>query len=174
MTVLPEDVRMSYQCAVQLVTYDGQLSWRVSGIFLQFAFLMIAGAVFPSFIGSDSRLVLGVVGMFVAAAGFTMTLMFGSMVRRIRAYEEYWVSCAAHFESLMSSPIQTVGGAHLFSVNKTIHISDKVIHMPKVAAIKSKVMLDALFASFLITFAVLFVVNVYKLCLPAWLLRIWS
>ncbi len=120
MTLSPEDVRMSYQCAVQLVTYDGQLSWRVSGIFLQFAFLMIAGAVFPSFVGSDSRLVMGVVGMFVAAAGFTMTLMFGSMVRRIRAYEEYWVSCAAHLESFMSSPIQTVGGAHLLRLTRKL------------------------------------------------------
>ncbi len=173
MTVSPEDVRVSYQTAVQLVTYDGKLSWQVSGIFLQFAFLMIAGAIFPSFVGSDNRIVLGVVGMFVSAAGFTMTLMFGSMVRRIRAYEEYWVSCAAHLESFMSSPVQTMRGAHVLSVRQRIVVSDKAIQIPKIAAIKSKVMLGALFICFLIAFAVLFVVNVYKLSLPAWLLHIW-
>lgn len=171
----PEDVRMCYQSAVQLATYDGQLSWQVTGLFLQFAFLMIAGAVFPSFVGSDDRSVMGIAGMVVSAAGLTMTVMFGSMVRRVRTYEEYWVSCAAQLEPFMSSPVRIMNGMYLLSTQKRVAVGENsTVHMPKVSAIKSKVMLNVLFVLFVVAFLVLFTINVFRLSLPAWVRYIFS
>jgi len=164
-SINPEDLRSCYQAAVQLAIYDGQLSWQVTGLFVQFAILMIAGAVFPSFIGSNDKIVIAIAGMAVSLAGIIMTSMFGSMVMRSRTYEQYWAHCAIQMESYLGSPVSVLKGSMLLSSEGQINLGKCKIHMSRIAAVKSKVMLGALFICFLLTFLCLFIFNSYRLYL---------
>ena len=44
-----EDIRAGYQAALQLVAYEGALSWQVTNIFITLAFVLIASASAPLF-----------------------------------------------------------------------------------------------------------------------------
>ena len=157
-----EDLRVGYQAAVQMAVYDGQLSWQVTGTFVQFAILMIAGAVFPSFVGSEDKLVLAFTGLLVSAAGILMTAMFGSMVNRVRTYEEYWVLRATQLESGMCDLVDTFEGSRLLSSRGQITIDGDTVRMGRISAVRSKGMLGALFICFLTIFLSLFAFNLFR------------
>jgi hypothetical protein len=158
-----EDMSVGYQAAVQLAIYDGQLSWQVTSIFIQFAILTIAGAIFPSFVGSKNALVLAVAGLAISFGGIIMTSMFGSMAMRIRAYEECWFRHATHYEAYLDHRVKTLQSSVLLSKEGNVKIGDDFIHMPRIAAIESKTMLRALFLCFLCLFLGLFIMNLWRL-----------
>lgn len=158
-----EDVRAGYQTAVHMAVYDGQLSWQVTGIFVQFAILMIAGAVFPAFIGTKDQVVVASAGLAVSLAGIVMTSMFGSMVMRVRTYEEYWVLRAIQLESYLDNVVETLRGSAMLSRNRSISVGRDTVHMRRTSAVKTKLMLGALFLFFLITFTGLLGLNVWRL-----------
>ena len=158
-----DDLRVGYQAAVQMAVYDGQLSWQVTGLFVQFAILMIAGAVFPSFVGSDDTKTIAFAGLAVSFAGLTMTGMFGSMIMRMRTYEEYWVLCAKNLESYLPKEVTVFEGSSILSIHGKISIGKEIVRMRPIAAVKSKVMLNTFFMCFLVTFLVLIIINVQRL-----------
>ena len=160
-----DDVRIGYQTAIQMAVYDGQLSWQVTGMFVQFAILMIAGAVFPSFVGTKDELVISIAGSVVALAGIIMTSMFGSMVMRIRTYEEYWVVSATRLEDYLSKFVFTFKGSVELSKQKSITINKNTVRLKKISIIKSKTMLGALFVCFLLTFFLLLCINIWRFIL---------
>jgi hypothetical protein len=159
----PEDVRIGYQAAVQLAIYDGGLSWQVTGTYLQFAILMIAGAVFPSFVGSRKPLVVAIAGIAVSIAGLLMTSMFASTVSRIRTYEEYWVQCATHLESFFPVPVSTLQGSDRLSRAGVVTVAGSTVKLPRLSAVKSKMMIKALFVCFLVAFFSLLCINILRL-----------
>ena len=159
----PDDLRVGYQTAVQMAVYDGQLSWQVTGLFVQFAILMIAGAVFPSFVGSNDKLTIAVAGLAVSFAGLIITCMFGSMIMRIRTYEEYWVLCAKKLESNLSEKVTTFSGSSSLSRQGYISIDSEIVRLRRIAAVKSKVMLNTFFMCFLIAFIILLIINIQRL-----------
>ena len=158
-----DDLRIGYQTAVQMSVYDGQLSWQVTGLFMQFAILMIAGAVFPSFVGSKDKLIISLAGLTVSFAGLIMTSMFGSMIMRIRTYEEYWVLCAKKLESNLSEKVTTFSGSSSLSRQGYISIDSEIVRLRRIAAVKSKVMLNTFFMCFLIAFIILLIINIQRL-----------
>lgn len=160
-----EDLRVGYQAAIQMAIYDGQLSWQVTGIFVQFAILIIAGAVFPSFVGSKNDLIISIAGLGVSLAGIIMTSMFGSMVMRVRTYEEYWVLRATQIESYLSDIVETLKGSMLLSSRGHITVDGNTVRLRRISAIKSKAMLKALFLCFLVAFICLFSINLWRLVL---------
>lgn len=162
-TANEDDVRAGYQAALQMAVYDGQLSWQVTGTFVQFAILMIAGAVFPSFVGSKDQFVLAVAGLCVSLAGLVMTSMFGSMVMRVRTYEEYWTLRAIELESYLDDVVETLSGSIVLSRTGSITVGGDTVHMRQTSAVKSKQMLKALFLCFIIVFIVLLGLNGVRL-----------
>jgi hypothetical protein len=161
----PEDLRAGYLAALQMAVYDGQLSWQITGIFLQFAILMIVAAIFPSFAGSTDKFISALAALGVSVAGLIMTSMFGSMVMRVRTYEEYWILRATQLESHFSEPVEILQGSALLSARGHITVGGDTIHMRRIAAIKSKTMLRAFFVLFLVAFLSLVVLNIWRLTL---------
>jgi hypothetical protein len=147
-----EDARAAYGTAIDLVIYDGELSWQITGTFVQFSILVIAGAFSPSFIGSSDRATAYLTAFVVSLAGMILTTMFASTVARIRTYEHYWVLRAAQLESYLGKNVRTVGGSMELSRSGSIAVGDQTIRLPRIAAVKSKLMLRALYLSFFLTF----------------------
>ncbi|MEQ8320479.1 MAG: hypothetical protein RH946_09460 [Rhodospirillales bacterium] len=135
-----------------MAVYDGQLSWQVTGTFVQYAVVTIAAAVFPSFAGTQEPFWIALVGLLVSIGGLIMTLMFGSMVMRVRTYEEYWSTRAKQLEGILDDAVKTFAGSVELSKNGSIRIGEDVIKMGKISLIKSKVILGALFISFALVF----------------------
>ena len=160
---IPEDLRAGYLAALQMAVYDGQLSWQITGIFLQFAILMIVAAIFPSFVGSTDKFISALAALGVSVAGIIMTSMFGSMVMRVRTYEEYWILRATELESHLSDPVEILQGSAMLSARGYITVGGDTVHMRRIAAIKSKTMLGAFFILFLIAFLSLLVFNIWRI-----------
>lgn len=157
------EIVQGYQVAVQMAIYDGQLSWSVTGTYIQFSILLVAGAIFPSFTGSTDKLVLTVVGGLVSLGGLILTSMFGSMVNRIRTYEGYWASCATKLESFLDKKVMTFTGSSELSKKKSVDFDGKTFKLKKISSIKSKLMLNSLYATFILVFVGLIVLNLIRL-----------
>ncbi|HWC66555.1 MAG TPA: hypothetical protein VG478_00690 [Acidimicrobiales bacterium] len=159
----PDNVRLGYQTATQFAVYDGQLSWQVTGIFVQFGFVLIFGATFPSFVGDNgSEKVLAFAGLGVSVAGWILTAMFGSMVSRIRTYEGYWVSRAAEYEAQFRQTNETIRGSIALSKDHEVTVNGSKATMPRYAIVSSRYMLNAMFLAFLLAFMVLIGVNAWR------------
>ena len=158
-----EDLRAGYLAALQLAVYDGQLSWQITGTFLQFAILMIVAAIFPSFAGSNNNFISALAALGVSIAGVIMTSMFGSMVTRIRTYEEYWILRATHLESYLNNSVEILKGSSFLSAQGHITVGGNTVYMPRMAAIRSKTMLAAFFILFLIAFLSLLAFNIWRI-----------
>lgn len=156
-----EDVRVQYAAALQMAVYDGQLSFQVVGLFVQFAVLMVAGAVFPSFVGTSNKLLLAVAGALVALAGVVMSLMFGSMSLRIRTYQDYWCARAEELEARMPLP-GLFSGASTLSQQGAITVGGKTLTMRRHQTVKTKLMMTSLFGVFLVLFAGLFTFDLVR------------
>lgn len=159
----PEDIRVGYASAVDLAIYDGQLSWTITGIYVQFAFLMVAGAIFPSFVGSDDNQVLALAGLAISLAGIIITGMFGSTVSRVRVYESYWVLKAAALERLLDEAVSTVNGSMELSARRSVMVGPDRVRMRRIESVKSRHMLLALLVAFFIAFLGVFILNVWRL-----------
>ncbi|MEV6056929.1 hypothetical protein [Streptomyces sp. NPDC052107] len=158
-----EDIRAGYIAAIQMVVYDGQLSWQVTGIYVQFAFVLIAGAIFPSFIKTTNSALLALSGMAIALCGIIITAMFWSMVSRIRTYEGYWVVQAAALERMLDRRVTTIAGSMQLSTRRLVRVGDEHVRMRRAASAKSKHVLSAFLAAFLFTFFGLFALNIGRL-----------
>ena len=158
-----EDVRVGYNAAVLLTIYDGQLSWQVAGTFVQVAILMIAGAYSPVFIDSGDGIAVHFGALLVSLGGLTMTCLFGSTVARIRTYERYWVLRAAQLESLLNERVDTVRGSNHLSESGAIKVDGATVEIGRIAAVKSRTLLGALFLGFSLTFLFAGVMNAWHL-----------
>jgi len=167
------DIRTGYSAAVQMAVYDGQLSWSVTGIYVQVAILIIAGAVFPSFTGSKDKLVLALAGLLISLAGIILSSMFLSMVSRIRTYEGHWVAMATKLERDLNATVDTFAGARNLSRGDTLNVDGQILRMRRLCAIKSQHMLVALFLLFLVIYAFLFVLNAFRV-IEAWPPDMWG
>jgi hypothetical protein len=148
-----------------MAVYDGQLSWQVTGIFVQFAFLLIAGAVSPSFIGTSNKMLLAVAGAIVALAGIVAAAMFGSMALRIRTYQDYWCARAEEFESMMplSGPGLFTGSSQLSRTGSyPVKANSELLKMRRSSRIKTKQVMTFLFVIFVVVFTGLFVFNLVR------------
>jgi HAD superfamily hydrolase (TIGR01509 family) len=156
-----DDLRVQYAAAVQMSVYDGQLSWQVTGLYVQFAFLLAAGAIFPSFVGPANQLVVALAGGLVALAGLVTALMFGSMCMRIRTYQDLWVARAEEIEQRMSGPGVLSAGGQLSS-GQALSIGANTLRMSRVSAIRTKTMMNVLFGVFVAVFLGLMLINVAR------------
>jgi hypothetical protein len=161
----PEDLREGYTAAVQMAIYDGQLSWQVTGVYLQLAFLLVAGSIFPAFVGSTNQTILSVTSLLVSIAGLGMTAMFGSMVMRMRTYEMHWVNCATTLEEKLGDEITTFKGAQTLASGGKVITQGVPLKINANASVKSKQILKAFFGGFLLTFLLLFVFNLGRVIL---------
>jgi len=165
-TIRDDDIRNGYLTTIQLAIYDGQLSWQITGTYVQVAILLVAGSVFPSFVGPDEqRSVMDAAALLVSLAGILMTGMFGSMILRIRAFEEYWILRATQLEESFGDSVETLRGSATLARTGLVTTSHGSVRMPRVAGVKSKLMLASLFGSFLLTFIALAAANVWRLAL---------
>jgi HAD superfamily hydrolase (TIGR01509 family) len=156
-----EDSRSQYAAAVTMSVYDGQLSWQVTGLYVQFAFLLAAGAVFPSFVGSTNRLVLAAAGALVSLAGLVTALMFGSMCMRVRTYQDLWVARAVEIEEGMSGPGVLSAGS-LLSSARVLRVGSETLRMSWASAVRTKTMMNVLFMVFVLVFFGLLVLNLTR------------
>ncbi len=157
----PDDLRAQYAAAVQMAVYDGQLSWQVTGLFVQFAFLMVVGAIFPSFVGTTSKPLLGAAGSLVALAGLIMASMFGSMSLRIRTYQDLWVARAEDIERRLGPPGVLSSGSELSRFG-SIQIGQTMLRMRRVSSAKTKTVMSWLFGLFCIVFLALLIFNLIR------------
>ena len=156
-----DDLRAQYAAAVQMAVYDGQLSWQVTGLFVQFAFLMVVGAIFPSFVGTTSKPLLGVAGGLIALAGLVMATMFGSMSLRIRTYQDLWVARAEDLEGRLGPPGVLSSGSQLSRAG-SIQIGPATLRMRRVSSVKTKTVMSWLFGLFAVVFLALLVFNLVR------------
>jgi hypothetical protein len=162
-TALPPDqLALQYQSAVQMSIYDGQLSWQVTGIFLQLAVVMAAGAIFPSFIGTDNRVAQALSGLAIAIAGGVLTAMFGSMTMRIRQYEQYWSTRAAELEGQMVGLGTFQGSARLAS-ERCLTVGTVPLTMNRLYRIHTAFMMRTFYGLVLISFVAFIVLNGIRL-----------
>ena len=154
-----DNLRAQYAAAVQMAVYDGQLSWQITGLFVQFAILMVVGAIFPSFVWvSTSKPLLGAAGGLVALGGLVMASMFGSMSLRIRTYQDLWVARAEDLEHLLGPPGVLSSGSELSRVG-LIQIGQTTLRMRRVSSVKTKTVMSWLFGMFAVVFLALLVFN---------------
>ena len=156
-----DSLRAQYAAAVQMAVYDGQLSWQVTGLFIQFAFLLVVGAVFPSFVGTTSKPLLGVVGGLIALGGLVMASMFGSMSLRIRTYQDLWVARAEDLERLLGPP-GVLSSASQLARTGSIQIGPTILRMRRVSSVKTKTVMSWLFGLFAVIFLGLLIFNIVR------------
>jgi hypothetical protein len=158
----PDDLRAHYAAAIQMAVYDGQLSWQVTGIFVQFAILAVVGAAFPSFAGADSKAFLALIGSLVSVAGLTMTVMFGSMAMRIRTYQDLWAGVSAELENQLELP-GLLSKSQLLSTNGSIDVGGEQLKMHWSYGVKTKNIIKWLYILFGVVFIALYGINLYKM-----------
>lgn len=115
-----EDVRAAYQSAIQLITYEGQLSWQTTSVFVQFGILLVAASVFPSFIGTDDKRLIAVTGFVLSIIGLIASVMWWSMIARSRRYYTFWIYNASELEKYMSEKVRTFRKGYRFSRNHEV------------------------------------------------------
>ena len=160
--VSPEDIRAAYQSSVQLIAYEGGITWRTTSVFIQFATLLIAGAIFPAFIGSVSPKLIAVVGLVFSIAGLAASIMWWSMVSRNRRYYEFWFYSARELETMMYPGIQTFQRGFEFSRGNEVSVSNVTLKFNFIERIKVSSNLKLFYGLFTVVFALLGVINVYR------------
>src|SRR5215213_4900533 len=157
-----DDIRVAYQVAARLITYEGSLAWRTTSIFIQFATLLIAGASFPSLVGSlDPRLVASL-GLLFSSAGFTASAMWWSMVLRSRRYYEYWILRAGELETLMDPRIRTFRDGLSFSKGNELKVGGSNIKFETIERIRMKSNISLFYGIFILAFLILGALNLYR------------
>jgi hypothetical protein len=145
-----------------MAIYDGQLSWQVTGIFLQLAAVMAAGAIFPSFIGSDNRIAQAASGIVISVAGVVLSAMFGSMAMRIRTYAGFWSARARDLESHLTGT-GTFTGASMLSTMGQVDLGTSRVKMRTIYGVRTKLMMATFFSLTIATFVGLLALNGVKL-----------
>ncbi|HKQ99937.1 MAG TPA: hypothetical protein VJT09_04650 [Pyrinomonadaceae bacterium] len=159
----PEDIRAAYQSSVQLIVYEGGLSWHTTSVFIHFATLLIAGAVFPAFLGSVNQRLIAVVGLIFSVAGFAASIMWWSMVARNRRYYEFWFYSARELEKMMHSEIQTFQRGFEFSRGNEVSVANIIMKFKFIERIRMKSNLNLFYGLFTLIFVLLGIINVYRI-----------
>mgnify|MGYP003576968661 CR=1 FL=1 len=157
-----DDIRTAYQAAVQLIIYEGQLTWWSLAVFMAFATLLIAGAASTSFLGVTNAQLVAMVSLLFAIAGVISSLMWWSMLARGRRYYEYWVASARALEQQMGDTIQTLQRGQLFAEGGKVQVDNKVIAFRFIERIPMKSIFHLFYASFTLIFFCLVAMNSYR------------
>jgi hypothetical protein len=165
-----EDVRVAYQSAVAMITYEGQLTWQVTSVFMQFSAGLVAVSVLPNFIGEATPLILYIVALVLSAAGCVASVMWASMIFRNRRYYQYWLFTAAELEAKMAEPVKTFSVGYDFSSGEAIRFSNathpdqaKKSRLRFIERVRMSSNLGILYATFLLVFLILTIVNLIRL-----------
>lgn len=160
--VSPEDIRAAYQSSVQLIVYEGGVTWRTTAVFIRFATLLIAGAIFPAFIGSVNPKLIATAGLIFSIAGLAVSIMWWSMISRSRKYYEFWFYSARELETMMYSGIQTFQRGFEFSRGNEVSVSNTTMRFSFIQRIKMRSNLNLFYGLFTGVFALLGIINVYR------------
>lgn len=168
-----EDIRIAYQSVVSFITYEGHLSWSVTSVFVQFAILLIAASVLPSFIGSTDARFTSITGFVLSLVGMVASIMWWSMVARTRKYYQYWLFTARELEQYMAQEIRTfergfdlaVGGQATFKFpQKADHTGgSQAIQFKAIERIKMQTNFRILYGTFTAIFIMLAVLNIVRI-----------
>ena len=158
-----DDLRAAYSAAVQLIGYEGQLVWRATGIYMGFASILIAGAVFPSFVPTHDSHIIGGIGLVVAAGGFVATILWWSMIARSRKYYAYWIASARELEQHLDWRITTLQRGHEFAEGGRPRVKEEVHMFRSIERVKMTTNLHILYGAFTCIFVSLVALNVFRI-----------
>lgn len=157
-----EQIIAAYRVAATMITYEGGLGWRVTRVFLSFATILVAGAVSPSFIGSNKPGSLALVGVLVALVGLVATLGWWSMFSRSRKYYEYWVACARELEKKLSPSVDIFSRGRKFAGGDTAKVDGTSIRFGSIERVTMRATLVVVYITYFLTFFVLLALNLWR------------
>jgi len=157
-----DDIRAGYQIAIQLAIYESRLSWHTTAVFVAFACLLVAGAVFPSFIGTVAPKIISLVGFAFSLIGLIASLMWWSMVSRSRKYYTYWFLSARELEKQMSENVKVIERGGVFSDGNKITVDEKELVFKAIERIRMKTNINMFYITFMILFVFLVGVNIIR------------
>jgi hypothetical protein len=152
---LPSEIVAVYQSALDLSSYEGRLTWQATTTFIIFAVILIAGALSPGFIGSESKLLLPIIGFAISLIGIFSTISWWSMVSRCRAIHNYWMATAKELEGHFSPFLRNLRRGYLLAKGDTLEIGGEKIRFSFISRIKIWENFSLLYGSFLFGFTVL-------------------
>ena len=152
----------AYQSAVNMIAYEGQLAWRATTIFVQFTILLVAGATFPSFIGTADPRPIALTGLALSSLGAASSIAWWCMVSRSRKYYYYWILVARELESYLPETVDLFHRGQRLAAGETVDVDGTRIHFRSLERVRMKSGLAFVYASALVIFILLFAVNVYR------------
>ena len=156
---LSTEIIAAYQSAVDLAIYEGGLAWQATSVYIQFSILLIAGAIFPSFVGTINPQILSLAGLILSFVGVGSTLAWWSMIGRSRTYYQYWILSARELESQLSEPIQTLTRGAKFAEGDNVVVDSTSIKFRLFERIKMRTNFSLIYATFLLSFIVIMIIN---------------
>ena len=157
------NIGLAYQSATNMITYEGQLAWQATTIYVQFTILLVAGATFPSFIGTADPRPIALTGLALSALGAASSVAWWCMVSRSRKYYYYWILVARELESSLPEAVDLFHRGQRFAVGETVEVDGVRIHFKFLERVRMKSGLAFVYASSLVIFTLLFAVNVYRI-----------
>ncbi len=155
------DLRVGYQVATQLMTYEGQLQWRMTAIFIPFGALIFGAAILPSFVGLTDPRVIAAVATVFSIVGIATSFMWWSMVTRSRKYYTYWIASARELEKLLHPEVKTLSRGQRLTYKQNVDGEDLVFVGRE--RIKVGTNLNIFYLTFMLTFGLLLIWNVVRL-----------
>jgi hypothetical protein len=156
------NIGLAYQSTVSMIAYEGQLAWQATTIFVQFTILLVAGATFPSFIGTADPRPVALTGLALSSLGAMSSVAWWCMVSRSRKYYYYWILVARELESSLPEAIDLFHRGQRFAVGETVEVDGVRIHFKSLERVRMKSGLAFVYASSLVIFILLLAVNVYR------------
>lgn len=114
------DQRVGYQVATQMMIFEGNLKWRMTGVFVPFAGLILVAAVMPSFIGINNEKVIAIVATIFSIVGIIISFMWYSMLSRSHKYYEYWIASARELEKQLDTSVKTLERGRRLSAQQEV------------------------------------------------------
>jgi len=152
-------VAMAHQSAVRMVAYEGRTFWNATAVYLQFAFLLIAAGVFPSFIGTDEPQLISVGGLLASLLGVLLTVLWYALASRVRKYQRYWIFSARELERSLPSHLQMFIRGEVLSLGDNVRVDNEHMRFTTTERVRMNWAVPVLYGTFFIAFLCLSILN---------------
>lgn len=150
---------MAHRSAVRMVAYEGRTFWNATAVYVQLAFLLIAGGVFPSFAGSSEPGLVALGGIAVSSIGLLLTLLWLAMIARVRKYQRYWILSAREIERKLPDRAQMFVRGEKLAEGDTVEVDNERIKFTYLERVRMRWAVPVLYAAFIFVFLILLILN---------------
>lgn len=159
-----DDLRNAYQSLPQMIAFEGQKPWSALSVFIQFAFVLVAGAIGTSYLPDTSNdKVSALIGLFLSLIGAVSACMWFSFNKRHRKITRYWVLSMRELEDKLSSSLIAFQRGKDFAEGKQVIVSGEPIQYKNLERLPVRAGFQLIYIVFLLVFVFLSVMNINRL-----------